>query len=83
VASGVASRLTHQHRIQPSGSADAQRRAVVSKQSSERALGRQLARYDRSIDMHMSNLRRKLGTLPDRRSPIQTVRGVGCQFIRG
>jgi two-component system response regulator CpxR len=57
---------------------------VVSKaELSERALGRRLARYDRSIDMHMSNLRRKLGTLPDRRSPIQTVRGVGYQFIRG
>jgi two-component system OmpR family response regulator len=55
---------------------------VVSKQElSERALGRSLARYDRSLDMHVSNLRRKLGLLDDGRSPIQTVRGVGYQYI--
>lgn len=57
---------------------------VVSKaELSEQALGRPLERYDRSLDMHVSNLRHKLGTLPDGRSPIQTVRGVGYQFIRG
>jgi len=55
---------------------------VVSKaELSERALGRPLARYDRGIDMHVSNLRRKLGTLEGGRSPIETVRGVGYQFI--
>ena len=48
---------------------------------SEQALGRALERYDRSLDVHVSNLRRKLGTLPDGRSPIQTVRGVGFQFL--
>lgn len=47
----------------------------------EQALGRALERYDRSLDMHISNLRRKLGVLADGRSPIQTVRGVGFQFI--
>ena len=56
---------------------------VVSKSAlCEQALGRALARYDRSVDMHLSNLRRKLGTLNDGRSPIQTVRGVGYQFIK-
>jgi two-component system OmpR family response regulator len=55
---------------------------VVSKaELSERALGRAQQRYDRSIDMHVSNLRRKLGTLADGRSPIQTVRATGYQFI--
>lgn len=55
---------------------------VVSKNElSERALGHPLARYDRSVDVHISNLRRKLGSLDDGRSPIQTVRGVGYQFI--
>ncbi len=55
---------------------------VVDKNElSERALGHPLARYDRSVDVHISNLRRKLGTLEDGRSPIQTVRGVGYQFI--
>jgi DNA-binding response OmpR family regulator len=57
---------------------------VVSKaELSERALGRPLERYDRSLDMHVSSLRRKLGTLSDGRSPIQTVRGVGYQLIAG
>ena len=51
---------------------------VVSKEElSERALARKLTRYDRSIDVHISHLRTKLGELPDGRSPIQTVRGVG------
>jgi DNA-binding response OmpR family regulator len=57
---------------------------VVSKaELSERALGRPLERYDRSLDMHVSSLRRKLGTLAGGRSPIQTVRGVGYQLIAG
>jgi DNA-binding response OmpR family regulator len=45
------------------------------------ALGRPETKYDRSIDVHVSNLRQKLGTLDDGRSPIQTVRNVGYQFI--
>ena len=55
---------------------------IVSKEElSERALGRKLTRYDRSIDVHISHLRNKLGDLPDGRSPIQTVRGVGYQLL--
>lgn len=54
----------------------------VSKQDlSLKALGRPLARYDRSIDVHLSNLRAKLGQLGDGRSPIQTVRGIGYQYL--
>jgi two-component system, OmpR family, response regulator len=49
---------------------------------SESGLGRPLSRYDRSIDVHVSNLRQKLGSLPDGRSWIQTVRGIGYQLIR-
>lgn len=56
---------------------------VTKAELSERALGRPLERYDRSIDMHVSSLRRKLGTLADGRSPIQTVRGAGYQFVSG
>jgi two-component system OmpR family response regulator len=48
---------------------------------SEKGLGRPLARYDRSIDVHLSNLRAKLGLLSDGRSPIQTVRGIGYQYL--
>lgn len=55
---------------------------VVSKADlSEQALARKHTRFDRSIDMHMSKLRNKLGLLDDGRSPIQTVRGVGYQLI--
>ena len=55
---------------------------VVSKGDlAEQALGRRLTRFDRSIDMHMSKLRNKLGLLDDGRSPIQTVRGLGYQLI--
>lgn len=55
---------------------------VVSKDTlSEEALGRQLGRYDRSIDMHLSNLRKKLGQLPDGEPRIKTVRGVGYQYV--
>ncbi len=56
---------------------------VTKAQLSEHALGRPLERYDRSIDMHVSNLRHKLGNLADGRSPIQTVRGAGYQYITG
>lgn len=56
--------------------------SVVSKEElCEKALGRQLTRYDRSIDVHLSHLRAKLGDLPDGRSPIQTVRGFGYQLL--
>ncbi|TDY00522.1 response regulator transcription factor [Thiohalophilus thiocyanatoxydans] len=56
---------------------------VVSKADlSDEALGRELERYDRGLDMHVSNLRRKLGSLSDGRSPIQTVRGVGYQLLQ-
>ena len=54
---------------------------VVSKADlSQQALGRKLARYDRSLDMHVSNLRRKLGPLPGGDERIQTVRGVGYLY---
>ncbi len=56
---------------------------VVSKNAlSEAALGRPLARFDRSIDVHVSSIRHKLGVRPDGDSWIQTVRGQGYQFIR-
>lgn len=56
---------------------------VLSKTKlSERALGRKLDRYDRSLDMHVSSLRRKLGLLPDGQERIKTVRGVGYQYSR-
>ena len=57
---------------------------VVSKADlSQRALGRELTRYDRSIDMHLSSLRKKLGPLPNGDERIKTVRGVGYQYTLG
>lgn len=56
---------------------------VVSKADlSRQALGRELGRWDRSIDMHISNLRRKLGELPQGGERIMTVRGLGYQYAR-
>ena len=45
-------------------------------------LGRPLARFDRSVDVHLSSIRQKLGLLPDGRSCIQTVYRRGYQLIR-
>jgi DNA-binding response OmpR family regulator len=57
-------------------------RVVTKEALSEQALGRKLTRYDRSLDMHISNLRRKLGSLPGGDDRIQTVRGVGYIYVR-
>jgi DNA-binding response OmpR family regulator len=43
----------------------------------QRALGRRLQAFDRSLDMHISNLRKKLGPHPDGEMRIVAVRGVG------
>ena len=56
-------------------------RPVSKNELSEHALGRPLARFDRSIDVHVSSIRRKLGNLPDGRSWIQTVVRHGYQLI--
>jgi two-component system OmpR family response regulator/two-component system response regulator CpxR len=51
---------------------------------SERALGRPLSRFDRSIDVHISSIRHKLGPqakLADGRSLIQTVIRRGYQLL--
>lgn len=45
------------------------------------ALGRPLARFDRSIDVHMSSIRQKLTQQGADPALIQTVRGVGYQLL--
>ncbi|WP_028535269.1 response regulator transcription factor [Paludibacterium yongneupense] len=57
-------------------------RTVSKNELSEQGLGRALTRYDRSIDVHLSSIRHKLGPLPDGRSTIQTVYRQGYQLIR-
>jgi two-component system, OmpR family, response regulator CpxR len=52
--------------------------SVVKKDDlSERVLDRRLSPFDRSLDMHISNLRKKLGPRPDGGDRIKTVRSVG------
>lgn len=56
---------------------------VVSRdQLSQAALFRKASAFDRSLDVHISNLRRKLGSTPDGSDRIKTVRGVGYQMVR-
>lgn len=55
---------------------------VVDKNAlSQEGMGRPLTRYDRSIDVHISSIRRKLATCTPTEL-IQTIRGVGYQLIR-
>ena len=52
---------------------------VVSKETlSIEALDRKLCKFDRSIDVHISSIRHKLGDA----SLIQTVRGLGYLFVK-
>jgi len=44
------------------------------------ALGREPVAHDRSVDMHVSNLRRKLGPDPRGENRIETIRGIGYQY---
>ncbi len=54
---------------------------LVDRQSlSRQALGKALGPYDRSMDMHLSNLRRKLGPHMDGRPRIQVLRGRGYLY---
>ena len=46
------------------------------------ALGRELSLFDRSIDMHISHLRKKLGHHVGEVERIKTVRGVGYIYAR-
>jgi len=51
---------------------------VISREAmTEQALGRKLVAYDRSIDTHISNLRRKLDLEAGKNPEIKNVRGSG------
>ena len=55
---------------------------VVDKATLTReALGRELERYDRAIDVHVSRLRQKLGQASAEAPLIEAVRGAGYQLI--
>jgi len=56
---------------------------VVSReQLAQTVLGRQLMPFDRSVDVHVSKLRKKLGDLPDGGERIRSIRGVGYIYVR-
>ncbi len=55
--------------------------AIVSREELvELVLGRQLSAYDRSIDVHLSALRKKLGHSYKGMERIRTIRGVGYLY---
>lgn len=54
---------------------------VTREELVQSVLGRDLSPYDRSIDVHISNLRRKLGPLSDGSDRIKTLRGTGYQYL--
>ncbi|HEI8866599.1 TPA: response regulator transcription factor [Serratia odorifera] len=54
---------------------------VVSKDElSEKGLGRPREAYDRSVDVHISNIRQKLAALPGNTLSIETVRSIGYRI---
>ncbi|AHG18918.1 CpxR [Chania multitudinisentens RB-25] len=54
---------------------------VVSKDElSEKGLGRPREAYDRSVDVHISNIRQKLSTLTGNQLGIETVRSIGYRI---
>jgi two-component system response regulator CpxR len=56
---------------------EVQSRAVLT----EKALGRSLEAYDRSVDTHIANIRRKLALTPGELPEIRSVRNAGYVLI--
>lgn len=55
---------------------------IISKEElSLEVLGKRLAPFDRAIDMHVSNLRKKLPPLSEGKPRIKTLRGRGYLFV--
>ncbi|SEL80621.1 two-component system, OmpR family, response regulator CpxR [Colwellia chukchiensis] len=80
----------HQHEVELTGTEFqilahlmANAAVIVSKEAiSEQILHRKLSAFDRSIDMHISNIRRKLLPLSPR-DKFKTIRGAGYLFLPG
>jgi len=56
---------------------------ITRDQLTEAVAGRSWQPFDRSVDVHISNLRRKLMRNDKLPSPIRTVRGSGYMFVPG
>jgi two-component system response regulator CpxR len=57
-------------------------RIVTKEDLSQKVLGRKLSPYDRSLDMHISNLRKKLGAQGENDDRIKTIRSVGYIYTK-
>jgi two-component system response regulator CpxR len=56
--------------------------SIVTKEVlSQEGVGREFQAHHRSVEMHLSNLRRKLGTDDKGRERIKTIRGIGYQYL--
>jgi two-component system OmpR family response regulator len=60
--------------------ANAPHRVFTRGELVEKALGYQFEGYERSVDAHIKNIRRKIGDDPQNPSFIQTIYGVGYRF---
>jgi two-component system response regulator CpxR len=55
---------------------------VLSREElSQSVLGRAFDPFDRSLDMHVSRLRRKLGRDDEDEDRVKTIRGIGYQLV--
>lgn len=55
---------------------------IISREDlTQAALGRPMSPMDRSIDVHVSNLRRKLGTYDGNQERIKAIRGSGYVYL--
>ena len=54
---------------------------LSKKEISEKVLGKKLEPFDRSIDMHLSNLRRKFPTRADGQTRVKNFRGRGYMWL--
>ncbi|MBL8204509.1 MAG: response regulator [Blastocatellia bacterium] len=57
-------------------------KVVTREDIAKLALGKEFSPFDRSIDMHISNLRKKLGDRADGIERIKSVRGLGYIYTR-
>lgn len=57
-------------------------RVVSREELATRVLERKLSTFDRSIDVHVSSLRKKLGHEYNHQERIKTIRGVGYLYAR-
>lgn len=55
-------------------------KVVEKNRLAEQSMQRSLTLYDRSLDMHLSNLRKKLGLNRNGEQRIKTIRGIGYMY---